>query len=73
MQLRFVEGLSQRDAADRLEMGRQRIRTRELKLRKRLLVFLRGRGDEGLVRQGMLLPLPAVGTELARAIAEVLR
>lgn len=58
VEVRFVAGKSQRDAADELGIGRQRIRTKELKLRKRLLVFLRSRGEEGLVRNGFLLPLP---------------
>jgi RNA polymerase sigma-70 factor (ECF subfamily) len=41
LSLRFVEGLSQRDVADRLGIGRQRIRTREAALRSKLLTFIR--------------------------------
>ena len=42
LQLRFVEGMSQRDAADQLSLGRQRLRGRETKLRKKLVRFLNG-------------------------------
>jgi RNA polymerase sigma-70 factor (ECF subfamily) len=38
--LRFVEGLSQRDVADHLGLGRQRVRTREARLRASLVRFL---------------------------------
>jgi RNA polymerase sigma-70 factor (ECF subfamily) len=73
VETRFVEGLSQRDAAEVLGIGRQRIRTRELRLRKELMTFLRSRGEAGLVAHGMWMGLPAVGAELARAVTEVIR
>jgi len=50
--LRFEEGCSQRDAAQRLGWGRQRVRTREVKLRRALVAYLRARGAEGLVPGG---------------------
>ncbi len=49
VELRFVEGQSQRDAARALGLGRQRVRTREARLRAALLEFLRARGAESLV------------------------
>jgi RNA polymerase sigma-70 factor (ECF subfamily) len=74
VRVRFSEGLSQRDAAERLGLGRQRIRTRELKLRKQLLVFLRARGEEGLVTNGMLLPVPLLAfSRVGSALRGVLR
>lgn len=73
--LRYVEGLSQRDAADVLGLGRQRIRTREQALRTKLLAYLREHGEAALV-EGVLasVGLPALlGTELLRALLEVTR
>lgn len=49
VELRFVEGLSQRDAAAALGMGRQRVRTLELRLRAKLLAYLREHGESALV------------------------
>lgn len=49
IELRFVEGRSQRDAAQALGLGRQRVRTLEVRLRASLLDFLRARGAEALV------------------------
>ncbi|MBX7084030.1 MAG: sigma-70 family RNA polymerase sigma factor [Nannocystaceae bacterium] len=48
LQARFVDGLSQRDAAEQLGLGRQQLRTREARLREALLDHLRERGREGL-------------------------
>lgn len=58
--LRFVEGKSQRDVADALGLGRQVVRSREAKLRKGLLVFLRERGEAGLVPGAVALLLALV-------------
>lgn len=60
--LRFVEGKSQRDVADALGLGRQVVRGREAKLRKGLLVFLRERGESGLVPGAVALLLALVLT-----------
>jgi RNA polymerase sigma factor (sigma-70 family) len=71
--LRFTEGLSQRDAAAALGLGRQRVRTREKQLRAQLLEFLRERGEVGLV-DGVVAALPALlGPELLRLLGEVTR
>lgn len=76
--LRFVEGHSQRDVAEMLKIGRQQIRTREAKLRARLLAFVRPSvlADLGLARDdaaasmAVLLPLPPA---LVQALVEALR
>jgi RNA polymerase sigma factor (sigma-70 family) len=75
IELRHVEGLSQRDAADVLGLGRQRIRTREQALRSKLLAYLREHGEAALV-DGVVVSvgLPALlGSELLRALLEVTR
>lgn len=69
LELRFVEGKSQRDAADALGLGRQQVRGREAKLRQQMLRFLRQQGEEGLVVAG-LLPL---SWSLLGLLGEVLR
>ncbi|TPV94391.1 MAG: sigma-70 family RNA polymerase sigma factor [Myxococcales bacterium FL481] len=66
VELRFRRGLSQRDAAAELGLGRQRIRTRELKVRKQLLAFLHERGESGLVSGALAVWL---GAELASTLA----
>lgn len=73
VELRFVEGLSQRDAATALGIGRQRIRTREQRLRAELLGFLREQGEAGLVDGAVAkLGLPAlVSAELLRALLDL--
>jgi RNA polymerase sigma factor (sigma-70 family) len=75
IELRYVEGLSQRDAADALGLGRQRIRTREQAVRAKLLAFLREHGEgeliEGVVARVGLSAL--FGGELLRALLEVTR
>jgi RNA polymerase sigma factor (sigma-70 family) len=73
LELRFVEGKSQRDAAELLGLGRQVIRGRETKLREQLLRWLRQQGAEGLVAAGLALPLPLVGPSLLSLLGEVLR
>jgi RNA polymerase sigma-70 factor (ECF subfamily) len=40
LHVRFIEGIGQRDAAEQLAIGRQRLRGQELKLRERLVRFL---------------------------------
>lgn len=75
IELRFVEGLSQRDAAELLGIGRQRVRTREQALRGKLLAYLREHGEAALV-DGVVarVGLPALlGGELVRALLEVTR
>jgi RNA polymerase sigma factor (sigma-70 family) len=75
IELRYVEGLSQRDAADALGLGRQRIRTREQAVRAKLLAYLREHGEAALV-DGVVasVGLPALlGSELLRALLEVTR
>ena len=75
VQLRFVEGMSQRDAAQALGLGRQRIRTSEKQLRRQLLVYLREHGETTLI-EGVVaaVGLPALlGPELLRVLAEVTR
>ena len=68
LQLRFVDGLSQRDAAERLSMGRQRIRSRETKLRKKLVRFLNQRGASEWMSVGTGAWLVFLSTELARTL-----
>ncbi len=75
IELRFVEGLSQRDAADALGLGRQRVRTREQALRAKLLAYLREQGEAALV-DGVVARVglqALVGGELLRALLEVSR
>lgn len=69
VELRFRQGMSQRDAADELGLGRQRIRTRELKLRKQLLAYLHERGESELVPGALAMLL---GAELASTLARSL-
>ena len=49
LQLRFCEGVSQRDVASQLAMGRQVLRTREAALRKQLEAYLREQGEEAWI------------------------
>lgn len=65
--LRFVEGISQRDVADQLGLGRQQVRGREMKLRQALLEHLR-RHDAGTTLGATWIAAP-----LATLIAEALR
>ncbi len=71
LELRFVDGKSQRDAADALGLGRQQVRGREVRLRKQMLRFLRDQGEEGLVAAGWVLPL--WGAPLFELLGEVMR
>lgn len=73
LEVRFVEGKSQRDAALVLGLGRQQIRGRETKLREQLLRWLRQQGEDGLVAAGLALPLPLAGAPLLELLGEVLR
>lgn len=76
--VRFVEGMSQRDAAARLGLGRQQIRGREAKLRAALLDHLR-RHDAAAshgATLGALACVPLLDAALAgwdRLVAEALR
>lgn len=47
VQLRFVEGMSQRDAADAAGTSRQRLRTWEKQIREKLRAFLQASGTGG--------------------------
>nr|WP_255216579.1 sigma-70 family RNA polymerase sigma factor [Pseudenhygromyxa sp. WMMC2535] len=72
IELRFRQGMSQRDAAEALGLGRQRLRTREKQLRRRLLDFLREQGEVGLV-EGVIasVGLPVLVGEALRLLGEV--
>jgi RNA polymerase sigma-70 factor (ECF subfamily) len=70
LELRFVDGRSQRDVAATLGIGRQRLRGREAKLRERLVRHLREHGELTLIPASVL---PLVGMELCRVLAEALR
>lgn len=67
LEVRFVEGRSQRDAAPLLGLGRQQIRGREAKLRKRLVEYLAQRGETGWLPDGAGLALLCLTTMLAEA------
>lgn len=71
LQVRFIDGSSQRDAAEILGLGRQQIRSREAKLRKRLVQHLAQRGEKTLLPSVLCLPLCAVG--MAQLLAEAWR
>lgn len=68
--VRFVEGISQRDAAPKLGLGRQQVRAREAKLRRRLLAYLRRQGEAGEASAWSLLAI-VVGDVLL--LGELLR
>lgn len=69
VEVRFVEGKSQREAAEALGLGRQRIRTHELKLRAKLLGYLHDHGEQQLIGAGAaclgLVELLALLTEIS--------
>lgn len=67
LNLRFVEGLSQRDAASELGLGRQQVRSREAKLRAALLAHLRRR-DAGQFLSGVFLAGAVVGFPILQLI-----
>lgn len=54
LELRFIDGQSQRDAATALGLGRQQIRGREVKLRAALVRYLRDQGEAGLVSPAVM-------------------
>jgi RNA polymerase sigma-70 factor (ECF subfamily) len=70
--VRFVDGLSQRDAADVLGLGRQQIRGREAKLRAALLAHLRAK-DEARAPLSSIVLAPGLGMSFASLVAEALR
>lgn len=57
VKIRFVDGTSQRDAADLLGLGRQQVRSREAKVRAKLVAYLREQGEAGLVPALVVVPL----------------
>lgn len=59
LEVRFIDGKSQRDAADLLGLGRQQVRSREAKLRAALVNYLKAQGEAGLVTHSALLALLA--------------
>jgi RNA polymerase sigma factor (sigma-70 family) len=65
--VRFVDGKSQRDAAEILGLGRQQVRGRESKLRARLVEYLRAQGETGL------MPASMVWLVVVHSMTEVLR
>lgn len=70
--VRFVEGLSQRDAAARLGLGRQQIRGREVKLRAALLASLQRHDPGAGATIGAVLIVP-IFTPFWGLLAEALR
>jgi RNA polymerase sigma-70 factor (ECF subfamily) len=68
LQLRFVEGLSQRDAAERLGIGRQSVRSRETRLREQLVAYVRAREEPRAGLGGALVSM--VGLGLARGLSD---
>jgi len=60
LEIRFIDGKSQRDAADLLGLGRQQVRSREVKLRGALIEYLKAQGESGLLSQTALLALLAL-------------
>ena len=67
--VRFVDGKSQRDAAEMLGLGRQQVRGREAKIRASLVKYLRAQGEGGLIP-----PLSSLAWfGVVEVIAEVLR
>lgn len=67
LRMRFVEGKSQRDVATLMGLGRQQVRGREEKLRKRLVRYLQHRGEAGIVAGAAMVPLWMVGALVAEA------
>ncbi len=57
LEVRFMEGKSQRDAADELGLGRQQVRSRENKLRAALVKYLKAQGEAGLLSHSALVAL----------------
>jgi RNA polymerase sigma factor (sigma-70 family) len=67
LRLRFVDGISQRDVAEKMGLGRQQVRGREERLRKRLVQYLQSRGETGLMPRGAMVPTWIVWMLLAEA------
>jgi RNA polymerase sigma-70 factor (ECF subfamily) len=70
LEVRFVEGLSQRDAAEKLGLGRQQVRGREARLRAALLGHLRAHDGE---RRAAFVLSPELGASLLQLVVEALR
>lgn len=66
LEVRFIEGKSQRDAAKVLGLGRQQVRSREVKLRAALVSYLKAQGESGLLSQSALMAVLAL-TQLVHA------
>lgn len=69
LEVRYIEGRSQRDAAEILGIGRQRLRTREARLRGRLAAYLQAKDLGDVV--GTLALAPLAGIEMLRLLEEV--
>ncbi len=69
LELRFVEGRSQRDVAEHLGLGRQKLRTREARLRRALLVHLRDAGEYSVAATSIV---PLLVWQLHQQLGEVL-
>jgi RNA polymerase sigma-70 factor (ECF subfamily) len=72
LELRFIDGLSQRDVAEHMGIGRQRIRTREIKLRDELAAYLGEHGESAWVAE-VLRCLPWLMASLLERAGEVWR
>jgi RNA polymerase sigma factor (sigma-70 family) len=69
VEVRFVEGKSQRDAAATLGLGRQQIRGREAKLRAKLAAFLREQGEDAWMPASSALLWLVMGRILAEVVS----
>ncbi len=68
LEVRFMEGRSQRDAAEMLGIGRQQVRSREAKLRTALVRFLKAQGEAGLLSHSAMIALLAIAQVLAGGV-----
>jgi RNA polymerase sigma-70 factor (ECF subfamily) len=70
LRVRFIDGKSQRDAADELGLGRQQLRSREAKVRRRLLAYMRRHGADATGLGTLAIVLLTDGLLLAAALRE---
>ncbi len=68
LEVRFIEGSSQRDAAEILGIGRQQVRSREAKLRTALVRYLEAQGEAGLLSHSALLAVLAMSQMLVGGV-----
>ncbi|MEM6294299.1 MAG: sigma-70 family RNA polymerase sigma factor [Myxococcota bacterium] len=68
LELRFIDGQSQRDAAESLGLGRQQVRSREAKLRTALVRYLKAQGESGLVSTTAMLALLSLAQILCEGV-----